>query len=150
YYDRPTTLPVIGQQVGWVNVRLAPKPNGQTIWLKRDDVDVGKTPWMIIIHVASARLQLYKENELVMDAPVGVGTSATPTVLGDYFMTFMQSPADSSYGPWVMVTSGHSEVIKVWQGFPDGILAIHGPIGSDGIIGDTGAHISNGCIRMHV
>ena len=49
-----------------------------------------------------------------------------------------------------MVTSGHSNVIQVWEGFPDGILAIHGPIGSDAMIGTAGAKISNGCIRMHL
>ncbi len=150
YYDRSTKLPVIDQVPGWLRVRLAPKPNGSTVWLRAADVEVGSTPWKIVINLTTTHLQLYEHGEQVLDAPVGVGADATPTATGEFFVTFMQPAPSSSYGPWVMVTSGHSNVIQVWEGFPDGILAIHGPVGAEGVIGNTGARLSNGCIRMRL
>ncbi len=150
YYGIPTSLPVFEQAEDWVHVRLAPKPNGTTAWLKVGDVDIGKTPWKIVVNLATTHLQAFKAGALVLDAPVGIGTDYTPTVTGDFFVTFLQKPTSAAYGPFVMITSGHSDVIKTWEGFPDGILGIHGPIGSDAMIGTTGAKMSNGCIRMHV
>jgi len=150
YYGFETTLPVIDQRPGWLHVRLAPKPNGSTSWVRVEDVDIGKTPWKIVVNLATTRLQLYKAGELMLDAPVGIGVDATPTVTGDFFVTFLQAPKNAGYGPFVMITSGHSEVLLTWEGFPDGILGLHGPVGADAQIGTTGAKISNGCIRMHV
>lgn len=150
YYDIPTTLPVIEQSDGWLHVRLAPKPNGSTVWVRASDVDIGSTPWKIVINLSTTHLQLFKAGEQVLDAPVGIGLDRTPTVTGDFFVTFLEKPPSAGYGPFVMITSGHSDVLQTWEGFPDGILGIHGPIGSDAMIGDTGAKMSNGCIRMHV
>jgi lipoprotein-anchoring transpeptidase ErfK/SrfK len=150
YYDVPTWLPVIEQAPGWLHVRLAPKPNGSTVWVKTDDVTLGATPYRIVIDLGTTHLKLFKQGVQVLDAPVGVGTNYTPTATGDFFVAFMQKPPSAMYGPFIIITSGHSNVIQSWDGFPDGILGIHGPIGADGMIGTTGAQISNGCIRMHV
>jgi lipoprotein-anchoring transpeptidase ErfK/SrfK len=48
-----------------------------------------------------------------------------------------------------MVTSAHSNTITDWEGTGDAMVAIHGPLGADRIIGTTGAQVSHGCIRMH-
>jgi lipoprotein-anchoring transpeptidase ErfK/SrfK len=150
YYDIATTLPVIEQAPGWLHVRLAPRPNGSTVWVKASDVTVGSTPWRIEINLTTTHLTLYKAGAVVLDAPVGVGTDYTPTATGDFFVTFFQKPTSSGYGPFVIITSGHSNVLQSFEGFPDGILAIHGSLGADWAISTTGAHISNGCIRMHL
>jgi len=150
YYDVPTWLPVIEQAPGWLHVRLAPKPNGSTVWVKTDDVALGATPWRIVIDLGTTHLKLFKKGEQVLDAAVGVGTNYTPTATGDFFVAFLQKPPSAGYGPFVVITSGHSNVIQSWDGFPDGILGIHGSLGADGMIGDTGAQLSNGCIRMHL
>jgi lipoprotein-anchoring transpeptidase ErfK/SrfK len=61
------------------------------------------------------------------------------------------APPSAGYGPFVLVTSAHSDAITDWEQSGDAIIAIHGPISSsaDAEIGTTGAAISNGCIRMH-
>jgi lipoprotein-anchoring transpeptidase ErfK/SrfK len=41
-------------------------------------------------------------------------------------------------------------MFRSFDGGDDAIIAIHGPIGSDALIGNHGAAISNGCIRMHL
>jgi lipoprotein-anchoring transpeptidase ErfK/SrfK len=55
------------------------------------------------------------------------------------------------YGPFVLVTSDHSDTISDWENSGDAIIGIHGPIDSaaDAEIGTTGAAISHGCIRLH-
>ncbi len=151
YYDIPTKLSVIEETPdGWLHVRTPYKPNGSTAWIKKAGVILDTSPWAIQIDVTQKRLRLYNAGAIVLDAPVGVGTAYTPTPLGDFFVTFLQKPESAAYGPFVMITTGHSDVLQSFGGFPDGILGIHGPIGSDYAIGDTGAAISNGCIRMKV
>jgi hypothetical protein len=151
YYGNPTTLPVIEEAPGgWLHVRTPYKPNGSTAWIRAADAVLGSTPWAIQIDVTTTHLRLYEDGQLVVDAAVGIGTDATPTAQGDFFVTFLQAPPSSMYGPFVMITTGHSDVIQSWDGFPDGILGIHGPINADSWIGDTGSRISNGCVRMHV
>jgi lipoprotein-anchoring transpeptidase ErfK/SrfK len=51
----------------------------------------------------------------------------------------------------VLVTSDHSDTITDWENSGDAIIAIHGPIDAydDSLIGNTGAAISHGCIRLH-
>ena len=64
----------------------------------------------------------------------------------------MQVPAPTAgYGPFVLVTSAHSDLHMDWDDSGDAIIAIHGPITSydDSLIGTTGAAISHGCIRLH-
>jgi lipoprotein-anchoring transpeptidase ErfK/SrfK len=150
YYDIPTALPVIERAPGWLHVRLAPKPNGSTAWVRVDDVTTGSTPWRIVVNLSTTRLQLFDAGQQVLDAPVGIGVDRTPTATGDFFVTFLQKPPNAGYGPFVVITSGHSNVLKTWEGFPDGILAIHGPVGADAAIGTTGTKVSNGCLRLHV
>ena len=64
----------------------------------------------------------------------------------------MQYPSPGpGYGPFVLVTSDHSDTITDWENSGDAIIGIHGPITShdDSLIGTTGAAISHGCIRLH-
>ena len=64
----------------------------------------------------------------------------------------MKVPAPNpGYGPFVLVTSDHSDTISDWQNSGDAIIAIHGPISSnaDTLIGTAGAAISHGCVRLH-
>jgi hypothetical protein len=49
-----------------------------------------------------------------------------------------------------LVTSSHSETISDFQSSGDAIAAIHGPLGADDEIGETGAYVSHGCIRLHL
>ena len=148
YYDIPTVLPVFEQEAGYLHVRLPQKPNGRTAWVKTTDVVVGKTPWKITINLAETRLRLFKAGELLLEAPAGIGVDNTPTATGDFFVTFLQASPNASYGPFEVVTSGHSNVLLTWQGFPDGILALHGPVGAEGVIGTAGVKLSNGCVRL--
>jgi len=151
WYGYPTVLPVIAQAPGWVEVRLAQRPNGAVAWVPAGDVTLSSTPFHIVIELGSMDLKVYQGGRQILAFPAGVGTPGDPTVTGNYFVT-MRAPAPSpGYGPFVLVTSAHSDTITDWEGGGDAIIAIHGPIDSydDGLIGATGARISHGCVRLH-
>jgi lipoprotein-anchoring transpeptidase ErfK/SrfK len=151
WYGRPSVLPVIATRPGWVQVRLAQRPNGSTAWLPAIDVTLGSTPYRIVVNTATAQVALYDQGRLVFSAPAGVGTPDDPTPTGEYFVAFDEQPPQPNpgYGPFIMVTSAHSPAISDWEGSGDAVIGIHGPLGEDSEIGTTGARISHGCIRLH-
>jgi lipoprotein-anchoring transpeptidase ErfK/SrfK len=146
----PSTLPVIGSAPGgWLQVRLAQRPDEDTAWIHTSDAIESTTPYRIVVNLETTHLQLYEGDRLVLDAPAGVGAPGTPTPLGEYFVAFLEPPIGPEYGAFIMITSAHSQAIQSWDGTGDAIIGIHGPIGADAEIGTTGAHISNGCVRLH-
>jgi lipoprotein-anchoring transpeptidase ErfK/SrfK len=150
WWQRPSVLPVIGTRPGWVEIRLAQRPNGSTAWVPANDVILSTTPYRIVIDLATTHLMLYKDGRQVLSAPAGVGASDDPTPTGEYFVAFMESPPAAGYGPFVLVTSAHSTAISDWSGSGDAVIGIHGPLGDDSEIGTSGARISHGCIRLHL
>lgn len=149
WHDGKSTLPVIARRPGWLDVRLAQRPNESTAWVLARDVSLSVTPYAVVIDLASTHLQLYRRARSILSAPVGVGTTQYPTPPGTYFAAFFAAPPNPGYGAFVIVTSAHSNVITDWDMSGDAMVAIHGPLGSDAEIGTTGARISHGCIRMH-
>lgn len=152
WHGRPSVLPVIDEAPGWLQVRLAQRPNGSTAWVRSADVSLASTPFRLEIDVATMRLRLFESGVEILDAPAGIGTEEAPTTVGNFFVAFMQEPPDttSGWGPFVVVTSSHSETISDFQSSGDAIAAIHGPLGAADEIGETGARVSHGCIRLHL
>jgi hypothetical protein len=151
WYGYPSVLPVIGERPGWVEVREAQRPNGSTAWIPLAYASISTTPYFLVVHLSSMHLLVYENGVLAMSLPTGVGTPSQPTVTGQFFLT-MKVPAPSpGYGPFVWVTSAHSDVITDWEQSGDAIVAIHGPIDAvaDRLIGSSGGRISHGCLRLH-
>jgi lipoprotein-anchoring transpeptidase ErfK/SrfK len=151
WYGYPSVLPVIATAPNWVEVRLAQRPNQSTTWVPAKDVTFSITPYQIVVNLATEHLAVYQLGQEILNFPAGIGAPDDPTVTGNYFVT-MQVPApNAGYGPFVLVTSAHSDTITDWEDSGDAIIAIHGPITSydDALIGTTGAAISHGCIRLH-
>ena len=151
WYGYPTVLPVIGQQPGWLEVRLAQRPNQSTTWVPFDAVTVTTTSYRIVISLTTMHLAVYNNGQPILNFPAGIGTVDDPTVTGSYFVALRAPPPNRGYGPFVLGTSAHSDAITDWEQSGDAIIAIHGPITSydDARIGTTGARISHGCIRLH-
>jgi lipoprotein-anchoring transpeptidase ErfK/SrfK len=151
WYERPSVLPVVATKPGWVEVRLAQRPDESTAWLPASDVTLSATSFQIVVDLATTKLSLYDNGRLVFTAPAGVGTADDPTPTGDYFVAFDEQPPQPNpgYGPFIMVTSAHSPAISDWEGSGDAVIGIHGPLGEDSQIGTSGAKISHGCIRLH-
>ena len=152
WYGYPSILPVIGSTPELqVEIRLAQRPNGSTTWVPVGDVTLTTTNYRLVLNLATEHLVVYKSGQEVLDFPAGIGTPDDPTTPGNFFVTMQVPPPNAGYGPFVLVTSAHSNAITDWAASGDAIIAIHGPITSydDGRIGTTGAAISHGCIRLH-
>ena len=151
WYGRSSVLPVVATRPGWVQVRLAQRPNGSTAWLPASDVTLSRTPYRIVVNNTTAQLALYERGRPVFSAPAGVGTTDDPTPTGEFFVAFDEQPPQPNpgYGPFIIVTSAHSQAISDWENSGDAIIGIHGPLGEDSEIGTAGARISHGCVRLH-
>jgi lipoprotein-anchoring transpeptidase ErfK/SrfK len=151
WFGRPSVLPVVATSPGWVQVRLAQRPNGSTAWLPASDVTLGSTPYRIVVHNATTQLALYDRDRLVFSAPAGLGDTDDPTPTGEFFVAFDERPPQPNpgYGPFIIVTSAHSTAIADLGGSGDAVIGIHGPLGEDNEIGASGARISRGCVRLH-
>lgn len=145
----PSMLPVLAQQGGYLEVRLAQRPNGSTAWISAQGITLGATAYKIVVDLGTEHLLLYRSGTLVMNAPAGIGTLADPTPEGNFFLAFDAKAPSPDWGSFIMVTSGHSNAISDWEESGDAIMAIHGPLGADSAIGTTGARVSHGCVRLH-
>lgn len=130
-------------------MRLPARPNGSTAWIQRADVRLYRSPYQITINLRERRLRLYRDGVLVLDAPAGIGTVSDPTPTGHFFVASFAKAPTKAWGPFVLVTSAHSNTITDWEESGDAVIAIHGPIGEGREIGTTGARISHGCVRLH-
>ena len=149
WYGSPVFLPVIAIRSGYLDVRLPTRPNGSTAWIRRAGVPLSHTPYRIVIDLGTRHLLLYRDGTLVLDAPAGIGTVADPTPTGHFFVAFFAKAPSPAWGPFVIVTSAHSNAISDWEESGDALVAIHGPLGADAAIGADGARISHGCVRLH-
>ena len=149
WYGAPSALPVLAQDNGYLEVRLAQRPNGSTAWIASSAATLSSTPYKIVVDLATEHLMLYKAGHLLMSAPAGIGTVQDPTPTGNFFVVLYAAPPSAAWGPFVMVTSGHSDAISDYEESGDAIVAIHGPLGEDATIGTTGARVSHGCVRLH-
>jgi lipoprotein-anchoring transpeptidase ErfK/SrfK len=152
WYGYPSVLPVIGTASGWLQVRLAQRPDGSTAWIPAADATLSTTPYRIVVSLADTRLFLYDHGREVFSAPAGVGALNDPTPPGQFFVAFTEPPPqpNSGYGPFILVTSDHSQTISDWEGSGDAVIGIHGPLGESLAIGSTGARLSHGCIRLQL
>lgn len=146
WYGRPSALPVIGQEPGWVRVRLATRPNGSTAWLRSAGLTFSQSRYRIMINLATKHLQMLSAGRVVLNAPAGIGTGSDPTPVGHFFVAFYEQSLGAGYGPFILVTSAHSDAIADWEGSGDAVIGIHGPLGAD--IGPNGVAVSHGCIRL--
>ena len=144
-----SVLPVLRSTATRLLVRVAQRPNGQKAWISSQDATLSRTPYEIVIHLRSTHLVLFRRGERILSTPVGVGTRTNPTPMGAFFVAFFAAPPSPDYGPFVIVTSDHSNTITDWDHSGDAMIGIHGPLGEDAAIGTTGARISHGCIRLH-
>lgn len=150
WHGAPSVLPVLSSSDGYVDVRLAQRPNESTAWISASAVTFSWTPYRIVIDVAQTHLVLYEYGRQILSAPAGVGVPQYPTPTGEFFVAFFAEPPSPGYGPFVMVTSAHSDFITDWEESGDGMVAIHGPLGDSAEIGTTGAEVSHGCVRLQL
>jgi hypothetical protein len=146
----PTVFAVLGERVDarckatWLHVELPIGPNGATGWVRADHVERLPVRTRVVVDVSARSLRLYRGARLLVHATVAVGSSATPTPLGRYYVNQRLVPTDprGPFGPGAIGISAFSPVLTGWaQGGP---VAIHGTNEPWSI----GRAVSNGCIRV--
>jgi lipoprotein-anchoring transpeptidase ErfK/SrfK len=136
---------VTERQGDWVKAAIAVRPNGTQGWIKASDLTVADVPHRIEVKLSTHTLTVFTGNDVVMQAPVAVGTARTPTPTGNFFIDIVNPVARSGgvWGPFQLSVSGFSDVHKTFMGGA-GQIAIHGTNRPELI----GSDVSNGCIRM--
>jgi lipoprotein-anchoring transpeptidase ErfK/SrfK len=125
-------------------VQVARRPNGLTGWVDARQVDVETVTTRIVVDLSDRRVTLYRNGRRVLSATAAIGSSATPTPTGRFYVNQRLIPSDPTgpFGPGALGLSAFSEVLTGWtQGGP---IAIHGTNAPWSI----GQAVSNGCIRL--
>jgi lipoprotein-anchoring transpeptidase ErfK/SrfK len=129
----------------WLKVLLPRRPNGSTGWVPRDHVRLRPVSEAVEVDLSSRSARLLRDGQPVRSFRVAVGTSATPTPTGRFFVTVKLRPPQIStvYGAWALGLSGYSDVLEQF-GTGDGQIALHGTHNPSVL----GSAVSNGCVRM--
>jgi lipoprotein-anchoring transpeptidase ErfK/SrfK len=128
----------------WYRVQVPLHPNGVTGFVPAPAVDTGTVRTRVVVSISRKRLTLFRSGKPVLRTTVAVGSSATPTPTGSYYVNQRLIPADANgpFGPGAIGISAFSTVLTGWvQGGP---IAIHGTNEPWSI----GHAVSNGCIRV--
>jgi lipoprotein-anchoring transpeptidase ErfK/SrfK len=148
--DFPTVFRVLSAirrsdcKATWYRVQLPIKPNGVKGYVRAREVTVGTVRTRIVVQVSKRRLTLFRRGRPVLHTTVAVGSRATPTPTGSYYVNQRLVPTDTGgpFGPGAIGISAFSTVLTGWtQGGP---IAIHGTNEPWSI----GHAVSNGCIRV--
>lgn len=121
--------------------------SGTTGWVRLDGAQM--TSGTVIIRASLSRREIvaWRAGRVVLRAPVGIGSAATPTPTGRYFVTDMvRTGSARNTGPYGHLAFGLSGVQthlpSGWTGGDQ--LAIHGT----GNPGSIGRAMSTGCLRV--
>jgi lipoprotein-anchoring transpeptidase ErfK/SrfK len=125
-------------------VQVPRRPNGVTGWVRAEQVDVEVVATRILVDLSDRRVTLFRHGDKVLSATAAIGSPATPTPTGSFYVNQRLIPADKGgpFGPGAVGISAFSAVLTGWtQGGP---IAIHGTNAPWTI----GKAVSNGCIRL--
>lgn len=135
-----------GGSPDWIEVQLPIQPNGTTGWILRQDVTLYDNPYRIEIDRGGYSLKVFDRNELWVQTTIAVGNGATPTPVGEFYLTELLAPLDPGgpYGPFAFGLSGFSEVLDSFGGADEAIIGLHGTNDPSSL----GTDVSYGCIRL--
>jgi lipoprotein-anchoring transpeptidase ErfK/SrfK len=125
-------------------VQIPRRPNGVTGWVPARQVQVATVQTRIVVDLSERRVTLYRNGRPVLSSRAAIGSDATPTPVGRFYVNQRLIPEDKGgpYGPGAVGVSAFSNVLTGWtQGGP---IAIHGTNEPWSI----GRAVSNGCIRV--
>jgi lipoprotein-anchoring transpeptidase ErfK/SrfK len=128
----------------WVRVRVPGSPDDVRGWMPRAALG-GYNPVHTRLVVNRTRLTatLLRDGRPLFRARVGIGTPATPTPRGDFYVrNQLHKYRSPFYGPLAFGTSARSATASDWPA--GGFVGIHGTNRPDLIPGQ----VSAGCIRM--
>jgi lipoprotein-anchoring transpeptidase ErfK/SrfK len=129
----------------WYEVLLPLRPNGRSGWVREEDITLKRVDQRIDVDLSRRLLSYYVHDDLKQRFHVGVGTDATPTGTGSFYVWVKVQYASpyQPYGIAALGLSGFSPVLSEWPG--GGRMAIHGTSS----LSDLGNAVSHGCVRVY-
>jgi hypothetical protein len=129
----------------WVRVRLPGRPSGHKGWILASQTKRTSTGWRLVLDLSSRRVTVYHYGLAERRYRAVVGTRATPTPRGHFFIeeAVALSPRAAG-GPFALATSARSAVLQEFAGGP-GQIALHGVKNLSGALGTAASH---GCVRL--
>jgi lipoprotein-anchoring transpeptidase ErfK/SrfK len=128
----------------WYRVQLPIRPNGAVGYVRAPDVEIVGVRTRIEIDLSERTLNLYRDGRLLRRFTTAIGTDATPTPVGRYYVNQRLRAGDPAgpWGPAALGVSAFSPVLVDWaQGGPIGIHGTNDPA-------SVGNAASNGCLRL--
>ena len=145
------TLETTGRFSGdFVEVVVPVKPNNTTGWVKNEDITHHESDVFIVIDLSDRKAILFQGENVLVEAPVAIGATETPTPVLNAIVDVIWHRPDSGtdlpsiYGDRLFGLNKHSVVLDHFNGRRPA-LAIHSTDEPEFI----GTEISNGCIRMY-
>jgi len=113
----------------WLRVLVPARPNGASGWIPRSAV-ASMSPRLVVVraHLASRRVEVWRDGRRVAAWTAGIGRSATPTPTGRFavYETVAVPPAEQgTYGHYIVALTAHSDVVRLLDG-QDPVVAFHG------------------------
>ena len=141
----PTVVSVIDTWAGWSLVRLPGRPNGATGWVRSDELEVFGFDREVVVDLSERILTVYTDGVANFQTDVAVGSEASPTPTGTFFVTdaVALTRPNGPWGPFAFGLSARSDVVTEFAG-GDGIIGIHGT-NQPWSIGEAA---SLGCVRL--
>lgn len=140
----PVVFLVLEREPEWLKVRVSSRPNNLVLWVRRSEVSLRTVPNRVVVEVGAHRVTVYHGDDVLLQAPVAVGTARTPTPLGDFFVDgIVALSGGGPYGAGQVSVSGFSDVLQSFGGGV-GQIALHGTNRPQLL----GQNVSNGCVRM--
>ena len=139
----PLSFTVIEREGSRLHVRLPIRPNGSTAWIDASQVITFVVPNHLLVDLSDRTVTALHGDEELMKASLAVGSDATPTPTGEFYVDISVANPGGSYGAWMLSIAGFSEVLHSFGG-GIGQIAFHG-WSDTSVIGQA---VSNGCLRM--
>jgi hypothetical protein len=145
----PEVYPVLRRLTGsdgrtWLFIRISTRANGRTGWVR--DTAMGplyRVTTRLVVDRGRLHATLFRSGRAIWRSPIGVGTAATPTPAGEFWIRekFEVADREGPYGTHALGTSAYSR-LSDWPG--GGVVGIHGTNQPQLIPGRP----SHGCVRV--
>ncbi|HET9731233.1 MAG TPA: L,D-transpeptidase [Acidimicrobiales bacterium] len=141
----PLVFLVVGAGPVRSRVMLPERPNGATGWVANSDLRFYQDDWKVVVSLSRRVLTVLDAGRVVETDTVTVGSAASPTPTGSFYVTELVSSTDPGgpYGPYAFGLSDFSDTYTEFAGGP-GQVAIHGTDRPD-LLGQAA---SDGCVRL--
>lgn len=130
----------------WLHIQLPIRPNGAMGWVLRDEVTLTQVRRHVVVSLSQNRVTVYEGERPLLELPVSVGASSSPTPTGTFYVDALHQVIDNQdgvYGPFQISFTGYSTVYTTFAG-GIGQVAFHGTNRPD-LIGQPASH---GCVRL--